>query len=147
MSTTTTNLLSAGEANHACHHQNLVRSPRRATNWLFPLDAAITGSVRTPGIYELIDGETIGEALDFAGKTSAVASDTRLSVDRVADHQSRQAAEFAMNASGLATALADGDILRVYAVIGLIVVALAQVLVHFVLQKISGASGGSSVGA
>ena len=76
---------------------------------------AISGSIRTPGIYELTDGETIEEALDSAGKTSAVASNTHLSVDRLADNQSRQAFEVAFDASGLATPLRDADILRIYA--------------------------------
>lgn len=78
---------------------------------------AITGSIRNPGIYELVEGETIGNALDAAGKTSAVAANTRLSVDRLGDHQSRQAVEFAFDTAGLATPLADGDILRIYAVV------------------------------
>jgi protein involved in polysaccharide export with SLBB domain len=78
---------------------------------------AITGSVRNPGIYELVEDETINDALDAAGKTSAVAANTRLSVDRLGDHQSRQAVEFAFDSAGLATPLADGDILRIYAVV------------------------------
>jgi protein involved in polysaccharide export with SLBB domain len=78
---------------------------------------AVTGSVRTPGIYEVLDGETIGSVLDAAGKVSAVAANTRLSVDRLGDHQSRQSVEFAFDATGLATPLADSDILHVYAVV------------------------------
>ena len=75
---------------------------------------AITGSIHTPGIYELTDGETIEGALNSAGKTSAIAASTRISVDRLTGQQSRQAFEVAFDSAGLATVLRDADILRIY---------------------------------
>jgi protein involved in polysaccharide export with SLBB domain len=78
---------------------------------------AIIGSVRTPGIYELLDGETIGSTLDAAGRTTAVASNTRISVDRLGDHRSRQAVEFSFDTAGLAAPLIDGDIVSIHAVL------------------------------
>jgi protein involved in polysaccharide export with SLBB domain len=78
---------------------------------------AITGSIRTAAIYELILGETAGDLIDAAGKTSTIASGGKISLERIEDHQHRQATEFEFNAAGLATQLADGDILRVYSIL------------------------------
>ncbi len=79
--------------------------------------AAITGSVRNPAIYELLDGETIGDALKYAGGASTVASDARISLDRIDEHQSRRAMEAAFDSAGLAMQLIDGDILRVLSIV------------------------------
>ncbi|HEX3473025.1 MAG TPA: SLBB domain-containing protein [Silvibacterium sp.] len=78
---------------------------------------AVTGSVRSPAIYELLEGETIGSALKNAGGASTVASDARVSVDRTADHKNREAMEVAIDTAGLATPVAGGDILRVLAIV------------------------------
>jgi protein involved in polysaccharide export with SLBB domain len=78
---------------------------------------AITGSVRSPGIYELRAGETIADLITMAGKTSAVASNTRISLDRMEEQQLRHAMEFDFNAAGLATKLSDGDILRIFPIL------------------------------
>jgi protein involved in polysaccharide export with SLBB domain len=78
---------------------------------------AVTGSVHNPGIYELLGTETVGQMLDAAGKTTATASNARVSVERLGDHQVRQAIEFALDTNGLAAPMADGDILHVYAVV------------------------------
>jgi protein involved in polysaccharide export with SLBB domain len=78
---------------------------------------AITGSVRMPGIYELIEGETIGALIDTAGKTSTLASDTRISIDRSGADQVREAMEIPFDATGLAAKLSDGDILRINPVV------------------------------
>jgi protein involved in polysaccharide export with SLBB domain len=76
-------------------------------------EVAITGSIRAPGIYELRTGESLGELLETAGKTTALSSSERVLVDRAGEGQMRQAAEFSMDASGLATTLRDGDIIRI----------------------------------
>lgn len=78
---------------------------------------AIVGSIRVPGIYELNSGETIGDLIDFAGKTTAMASSTRLSLERIKDRDSRAAMEVDFNDQGLKTQLLDGDILRVFPVL------------------------------
>ena len=78
---------------------------------------AISGSIHSPGIYELRGAETIGDLIDAAGKTTAVASNGRISLERVGERQVRQAMEFPFDASGLATPLADGDILRILSII------------------------------
>jgi len=78
---------------------------------------AVMGSIRKPAIYELKDTETIGDLLDAAGKTTALASNSRISLERVADHQQRTAMEVAFDGQGLATHLADGDIIRVLSIL------------------------------
>ena len=78
---------------------------------------AISGSIHSPGIYELRGAETIGDLIDAAGKTTAVASNGRISLERVGERQVRQAMEFPFDASGLAATLADGDILRVFSIV------------------------------
>lgn len=78
---------------------------------------AITGSVHTPGIFEVRAGETIGDLIDEAGKTTAVASNARISLERVGEHQIRQAMEFPFDDAGLGTTLSAGDILRVFSIL------------------------------
>jgi protein involved in polysaccharide export with SLBB domain len=81
------------------------------------LQVAIAGSVHNPGIYEMRDGETIGSLLDAAGKTTALSSNARISLDRVGLDKIRQAVEFPFDASGLSAPLADGDIIRIHAIL------------------------------
>jgi polysaccharide export outer membrane protein len=76
-------------------------------------EVAITGSVRTPAIYELRGGETAGDLIEMAGKTTAVASDSRITLERIEQHRVRDVINVAFDTEGLATALADGDILRI----------------------------------
>jgi protein involved in polysaccharide export with SLBB domain len=79
---------------------------------------AITGSIRNQGIYELRGGETIGDLIDLAGKTTAIAStNSRISMERVEPEQLLQAMEFKFDASGLAAPLVGGDILRIYSIL------------------------------
>jgi hypothetical protein len=73
--------------------------------------------VRNPAIYELRGDETIGELIEAAGKTTAMSSSARISLERVEEHQLRQAMEIAFDATGLATPLADGDILRIHSIL------------------------------
>ena len=77
---------------------------------------AIFGSIRTPAIYELRDGDTLGDLLEYAGGTSALSAQTKVSLDR-ADQNLRRAAEFALDKSGLSVHLADSDIVRVYSIL------------------------------
>jgi protein involved in polysaccharide export with SLBB domain len=78
---------------------------------------AITGSIRNPAIYELRGSETIADLLELAGKTSALSSNARISLERVGQDKHRQALEFALDASGTAAKLQDGDILHIYAIL------------------------------
>lgn len=78
---------------------------------------ALTGSVRRPAIYELRDENTVGQLLQYAGGASTTASGGRISVERIEDHQAREAMEVALDQQGLATALQPGDILRVLSIV------------------------------
>lgn len=78
---------------------------------------AVTGSVKTPAIYEMTTGETIGNAVNDAGGPSTVASGGRASVQRIANRKDQQAMEVAMDTAGLATPLEGGDVLRILAVL------------------------------
>ena len=78
---------------------------------------AVTGSVNTPAIYEMRGEETVADLLDAAGRTTALASNGRISLDRVAGRQRRETMEVSMDSAGLATKVADGDIVRVYSIV------------------------------
>lgn len=79
--------------------------------------AAVTGSVAMPGIYELLVGEPLGDLVKNAGGVTAVASGTRISIERTAGRRDRQAMEVADDASGLSARLDDGDLVRVYSIV------------------------------
>ncbi|MGA8043340.1 MAG: SLBB domain-containing protein [Terracidiphilus sp.] len=78
---------------------------------------AMTGSIRRPAIYELKADETLNELLGDAGGASTVASESRISIERIDAHKDRQAMEVGYDQAGLATPLADGDLVRVYAIV------------------------------
>lgn len=78
---------------------------------------AITGSIHNPGIYELRGNETVGDLIELAGRATTVASNARISVERIVDHQLRGAMETGLDKEGLGVTLADGDILRIYSIL------------------------------
>lgn len=78
---------------------------------------AATGSVRMPGIYELKENEPLADVIAAAGGVSAVAAEARVSIERIENHHNREAMEVAYDATGLATPLADGDLIRVYSIV------------------------------
>jgi protein involved in polysaccharide export with SLBB domain len=80
---------------------------------------ALLGSVRQAAIYELRGEESIGQLLDTAGGKTVIASGARLSVDRIEDHARRRAFELPTDSMGLATLLADGDIVRIDPIISI----------------------------
>ncbi|MGA2675137.1 MAG: SLBB domain-containing protein [Terracidiphilus sp.] len=79
--------------------------------------AAVTGSVRNPAIYELKENESLAGLLANAGGVSSVASEARVSIERIEDHRDRYAMEVAYDASGLATPMVDGDLVRVFSIV------------------------------
>lgn len=80
---------------------------------------ALIGSIRNPAVYELRGGETLDGLLKDAGGASAVASAGRVSIERIDAHQDRHAMEVAYDASGLATQLEDGDLIRILSIVPL----------------------------
>jgi protein involved in polysaccharide export with SLBB domain len=79
--------------------------------------AALTGSVRVPAIYELLPNESLADLLKDAGGASAVAAESRISIERIENHDQRMATEVAYDQTGLATHLADGDLVRVFSIV------------------------------
>ncbi len=80
-------------------------------------EVAVTGSVRQAAIYEVLPGETLKDLLADAGGTSALASESHISIERTDAQKARQAMEVAFDTTGLATPLQDGDLVRVYAIV------------------------------
>ena len=78
--------------------------------------AAITGAVRQPAIYELRQGETLGQLLHDAGGTSTTAAKNYISIDRIVKHQDRKAIQVPFNRAGLSTPLRSGDLVRVHSI-------------------------------
>lgn len=78
---------------------------------------ALIGSVRNPAIYELSDGETLAGTIADAGGASAIAEQSRISIERIENHRDRHAMEVTYDAAGLATPLADGDLVRVFSIV------------------------------
>jgi protein involved in polysaccharide export with SLBB domain len=81
---------------------------------------ALTGSVRKPAIYELAGGETpttIQQLLTTAGGLSTIAAESRMSIDRIDAHHTRQTVEVALDPAGLATDLRDGDVVRILSIV------------------------------
>jgi len=74
---------------------------------------ALTGSVRLAAIFELRGQESIEQLITAGGGRTAVASGGRISIERIEDHAERRAFEITADAAGLATPLADGDIVRI----------------------------------
>jgi len=79
--------------------------------------AAVTGSVRNPAIYELRPNESLSDLIADAGGASTVAAEARISIERIEDHSERHAMEVAYDPTGLATPVAEGDIVRVFSIV------------------------------
>lgn len=79
--------------------------------------AAVTGNVRNSAIYELREQEPLSDLLADAGGVSATAAKARISIERIMEHRERHAMEVAYDQSGLATVLADGDVIRVFSIV------------------------------
>jgi protein involved in polysaccharide export with SLBB domain len=79
--------------------------------------AAVIGSVRSPGIYELLPEESLTQVLADAGGVSAVASQARVSIERIEGHNGRHAMEVPYDPNGLGTTLGDGDLVHVFAIV------------------------------
>jgi len=77
---------------------------------------AISGGVRTPAIYELKGETTLEDLIQLAGGLSSTASDARVSIERIEEHRDREASQITLDASGKATVLRDGDVLRVFSI-------------------------------
>lgn len=75
-------------------------------------EVALLGSVRTPAIYELRGGESLGDALALAGGPAITASNEGLTLERLTDSKQRQTLRLALNSDARALVLKEGDILH-----------------------------------
>jgi protein involved in polysaccharide export with SLBB domain len=75
---------------------------------------AISGDVNQSGIYELKGETTVEAALKDAGGMTSLADAERVVLERIESHTNREVEEFALDASGQARILRDGDLLRVF---------------------------------
>lgn len=78
---------------------------------------AMTGSVNEPAVYEIKSGASLGAMVDFAGGFTTTAEGNKATVERIADRKTRKVEEIALDKSGLARPLRDGDLVRIYALI------------------------------
>ena len=77
---------------------------------------AMAGAVRDPAIYELKGETTIEQVVELAGGLSSVASDARISLERIEEHRFREAMQITLDTAGKATPVHDGDVLRVFSI-------------------------------
>jgi protein involved in polysaccharide export with SLBB domain len=78
---------------------------------------AIAGSVNTPAIYEMKDSSTLNELIETAGDMSTVADTSKITIDRLVDHQARKTLEFPYDEQSRAQPVKDGDIVRVFSIV------------------------------
>jgi polysaccharide biosynthesis/export protein len=78
--------------------------------------AAVAGSVSAPAIYEIKDGETVGQAIEIAGGTTVVADDQKISVERSETNQGRSVVELTLQQARTAP-VKKGDIIRVLSLV------------------------------
>jgi polysaccharide export outer membrane protein len=74
---------------------------------------AISGSINSPGIYELKDKQTLDELVTMAGGLTTTAFGQKVLLERIRDREMRTVDEFALDKAGLAKSLKDGDLVRV----------------------------------
>lgn len=74
---------------------------------------AISGSVHTPGIFELRGTTTLEQALRYAGGLDTVAGSARVTIESIAGRKSREVAEYDLK-TALQQTLHDGDIVHIF---------------------------------
>jgi len=79
--------------------------------------AAIAGSVNTPAIYEVKQGSSLSDLIEIAGGLSTVADSSKVTVERMGDHQSRSVLEFPLDTQSRSLPLRSGDIVRVFSIV------------------------------
>jgi len=77
----------------------------------------IAGSVNSPGIYEITNNSTLNDLIEIAGGLSTMADSSKITVDRLVDHQARKTLEFPYDGQSRALPLENGDIVRVLSIV------------------------------
>lgn len=75
---------------------------------------AISGSVNRPAIFETRGKTTLENLIALAGGLTTTAAGQKVSVERIFERKVRKVDEFALDQSGLARELSDGDLIRVF---------------------------------
>ncbi len=70
-----------------------------------------SGQVNSPAIFELKGEETLGSLLQLAGGPNSVASAAGVTLQQIVHHEFRETRTLPLTPAGLATPLADGDLL------------------------------------
>ena len=78
---------------------------------------AISGSVNMPAIYEMKANSPLSDLIEIAGDLSTLADTSKVTIDRLVDHQARKTLEFPYDDQSRSQPLQDGDIVRVLSVI------------------------------
>ncbi len=78
------------------------------------MQVAVDGDVNTPAIYEVRPGADISSLISDAGGLTSIAGTQRSTLEHVVDHEARRSDDLALDASGIARPLHDGDILRIF---------------------------------
>ncbi|HZP93292.1 MAG TPA: SLBB domain-containing protein [Burkholderiales bacterium] len=76
--------------------------------------AALSGSVNNPAIYELKGKENLADLIAMAGGLSTSAAGQKVTIERIYERKTRVVEELALDQTGLARAMADGDIVNVF---------------------------------
>ena len=77
---------------------------------------AISGSVRTPGIYEMKHEKTVCDAIEMARGFSTVANRDRATIERIRGGGGREIVDLFLNDGGLDEPVFDGDLIQVFTV-------------------------------
>jgi protein involved in polysaccharide export with SLBB domain len=73
-------------------------------------EVAVLGSVKTPAIYELKGGETLGDALTLAGGPESTADNEGLTLERITEKKQRETLRLTLDDAARAIVLFEGDI-------------------------------------
>ena len=76
--------------------------------------AAISGSVNVAAIFELQKNQKLEELLAMAGGLSTSAAGQKVTLERIFDRKNRVVEELALDQTGMARVLADGDVVNVF---------------------------------
>lgn len=78
--------------------------------------AAVSGSVRQPGIYEIAPGMTLQSLLDLAGGLTTTARTRLATIETIENRSTRRVGEFALEGDTLQRPVADGDLISVFSI-------------------------------
>ncbi len=78
------------------------------------LQAAVSGSVNKPAIFELKASTNLRQILELAGGVSSVGSADKVTVERIANRKNRTVEEFDWNRTDLTMPVANGDSIHVW---------------------------------